>query len=105
MKEFKNLDRAEQKEIVELFTVWLSKYTHEVVCKVMERADEIINDKFTIKLLVELRDRQETEAKDFNTSIASLLDDYDTFKEFNVHNHPLTHSGSYRDILYDMYIK
>ena len=105
MKEFMNLDRTEQEIITELFAAWLSRYTHEVICKVMERADEIINNEFAMKMLVELKDRQETEAKDFNSSIANLFNDYETFKEFDAHNHPLTHSKSYRDILYDMYIK
>lgn len=105
MKEFKNLETLEQKELAELFAVWLRKYTHEVICKVMERANEIINNEFAVKLLVELRDREQTETKEFENSIEMLLQSYDDFKEYNSHNHPLTHSGSYRDILYDMYIK
>ena len=105
MKEFLNLHRTEQEAIAELFAIWLKRYTHEVICKVMERADEIINNEFAMKLLVELKDREETETNDFKSSIASLLNDYKTFKEYDAHNHPLTHSGSYRDILYDMYIK
>lgn len=31
--------------------------------------------------------------------------EFETFKQYDPHNHPLTHSHSYRDILHDVYIK
>ena len=39
------------------------------------------------------------------THIEVLFTDYEEFKKYNPHNHPLQHSDSYRDVLYDMYIK
>ena len=103
MKKFEELEIEERKEITVLFANWLKGYTHEVVVKVMEKRDEIINNEFTMNMLKELKERQEKEAEDFGRRIESLLGDFETFKEYDVNIHPITHSGSYRDILRDMY--
>ena len=105
MKKFAELNYNEQEEIAELFATWLKNYTHEVIIKVMEKREEIINNEFTMNLLRELKTRTEEEGKDFGRSIRNLLGNFDTFKEYDPHNHPLTHAKSYRDILHDMYIK
>ena len=105
MKKIDEMNRTERDEIVLLFANWLQQYSHEAIIRVMERRDEIINNEFAINLLRELKERDEKEAKDFANSIGSLLMSFDDFKEFNPHNHPLTHANSYRDILYDMYIR
>lgn len=102
---FNDLDREKRNHTAHLFSVWLRCYTHEVIVKVMERREEIISNPFTMNLLEELAQREEKEREDFAYSIGSLLSDFDTFAQYNPHNHPLTHAGSYRDILYDMYIK
>ena len=36
--------------------------------------------------------------------IILLLENFEEFKQYDTHSHILTHSKSYRDILYDMYI-
>ena len=105
MKQFENLDYKERKEIAALFSTWLKPYTQKVIVTVLERRTEIINNDFAMSLMRELKEREEKEAEEFNSSIHMLLEYYDDQKEFNPHNHALTHSGSYRDILYDMYIK
>ena len=105
MKRIKDLSYEEKKEIDALFANWLKSYTHEVIVKVMELREEIINNEFAMNLLRELKKREEEEKKDFERSIASLLGAFDDYKEYNPHNHPLTHAGSYRDILYDMFIR
>lgn len=104
MKNFEEMSLKERKEITALFSNWLRKYSHEVIVKVLEKRDEIINNEFAMKLLEELKERDEKEDEAFNHSIENLLGNFDTFKEYNPHNHPLEHAGSYRDILHDMYI-
>lgn len=101
----KDLSIDEFKEVAELFAVWLKPYTHEVVCRVMEHRHEIINDPATMILLRELKDRTLEEDKEYLHSIGSLLGNYDDYKEYDVHSHPITHAKSYRDVLYDMYIR
>ena len=105
MKKFENMSYEEQKEVVALFTCWLKHYTHEVIVKVLERRDEIMNNESSMMLLKELKEREEKETKRFNDSMFSLVEHFDDYKEFDPHNHCLTHSGSYRDVLYDLYIR
>lgn len=106
MKTFDEItDRTERDEIVLLFANWLKDYTHEVIIRVLEKRDEIINNEFAMNLLKELKTREEKEKADFDNSMANLLSDFDKYKEYNPHNNPLTHAKSYRDILYDMYIR
>lgn len=102
---FNELDREKRNHTAHLFSVWLRCYTHEVIVKVMQRREEILNNPFTMNLLEELAKREEKEREEFAYSIGSLLENFDTFAQYNPHNHPLTHAGSYRDILYDMYVK
>ena len=102
---FKELNRIEQDEIAELFSNWLSHYAQHVVIAVMEKAEDIINNEFAMKLLKELYDRKNHEREDFKQSIENLFTHFDAFKEYDPHNHPLEHAGSYRDILYDMFIR
>ena len=106
MKDFnKDFTTEGQKEIAELFAYWLSGYTFEVIKRVMIKRNEIINNEFAMNMLKELKERGEKEKHDFAHSIGSMLYDWETFGEYDPHNHPLTHADSYRDILYDMYIK
>ena len=105
MKRFDEMDYTEKKEIAELFTAWLKPYTHNVIVAVLEKRDEIINNEFAMNLLRELYARQAKEHYEFINSMYNLLDDLELFAQYDPHNNPLTHSGSYRDILYDMYIR
>lgn len=102
---FEEMSFEEKKEIVSLFSCWLKGYTKEVIMKVMEIQEEIINNDFSMNLMRELKKREEEEAESFNRSIESLFSNFEVFKEYDPHNNPLTHSQSYRDILYDMYIR
>lgn len=102
---FEEMNRAERDEVVALFANWLKQYTHEVIVKVMERREEIIANEFAMHLLRELKTREEKEAERFADNIGWLFRNYDDFKNHDVHNDVLTHAGSYRDVLYDMYIK
>lgn len=105
MKRFEELKIEEKKEIRAYFTTWLSEYSYEVINKVMAQAEDIINNDVAMMLLKELHERTQEEKIDFERSIGLLLDNYDIYKEYNPHNHPLTHADSYRNVLYDMYIK
>lgn len=105
MRKFNEMSYDEREEVVELFANWLDMYTEEVIKKVLAKADEIINNEMAMMLLKELKERDEKECRDFSRSIKHLLDDYEVFAEHKVRATCLTHAGSYRDVLYDMYIK
>lgn len=100
MKVFAELTMEEKKEVGELFANWLGYYTYEVICMVMERADEIINNEFTMNLLRELKTRSDKERADMVNVFT-----YNLWSCGDPHNHATTHSESYRDVLYDMYIR
>ena len=99
------MKKLNDKEIIELLSNWLKIYSDDVVKKVMKKVDEIKNNDFAISLLKELYDRENTEYEDFRSNIDSLYYDYEYFSEYDVHSHPLSHANSYRDVLYDMFIK
>ena len=105
MKNFNEMKMEERREIAELFSNWLKDYTHEVIKVVMLKADDIINNDFAMHLLKELKVREEKEYEDFYDSIGHMISDFETFGEYDPHSHVLEHSNSYRDVLYDMYIK
>lgn len=104
-KNWEELSDAEKRDISSWFANWLKSYTEKVIIHVLEKRAEIINNPFAMNLLKELYDREHKEREDFNCSIRNLLDDFETFKKYNPHNHVLEHAGSYRDVLYDMYIR
>ena len=104
MNNFKERELNEKKFIGKIVGNWLKDYTQEVILRVLEKRDEIINNEFTMNLLRELYEREQKENEEFNNDITSLLENFEEFKEYDTHKHLLTHSKSYRDILYDMYI-
>ena len=105
MKAFETMNDTEMKEVIPLFANWLKPYTHEVIVKVLEMRNVILNNEFAMNLLKELATREAEESKRFADKLGFILFDYDSYKEHDPHNNPLTHAGSYRDILYDMYIR
>ena len=99
------MEKLNDKEFVELLANWLKIYSDNVVKNVMKKVDEIKNNDFALLLLKELYVREKDEYYDFIKSIDSLYYDYEKFSEYNVHNHPITHASSYRDVLDDMFIR
>lgn len=86
---------------------WLGIYTNEVIMKVMARFEEIQNDEFAVRMIKELYKRTIVEQEDEFYTFEKLMskDGYESYSQFNIHNHSLEHSDSYRDVLYDMYIR
>ena len=105
MEKFESMTVAERAEITELFANWLRKYSHDVIVRVMERAEEIMNNTFTMNLLKELKEREDKERDEFSDSIRYFITNFEMVKKYDPHNCPTTHADSYRDVLYDMYIK
>lgn len=109
MKKLNELNYREQMELAELLEAWLSEYTTAVIEKVIPQLEEIINDEMSMMMLRELKARQEDEAKDRRNSFEMLIryqakgEDQSLTLEC-LHSHPLSHSGAYRHLLYDLYI-
>lgn len=105
MKKFMELKLEERKEIAELFANWLEMYTDEIIIKVMAKADEIINNEMAVYMLRELKARDEEESTELKRTISWMLEGYDKSDNGRVRFASLTHASSYRDVLYDMYIR
>ena len=105
MKKFETLDYKEQREIAKMFAAWLRPYTHAVIVKVLAKRDEILNNDFAMGLIKELQKRTDDERKEFDRSIEFMMNNFEEFSKFDPHNDALSHAKSYRDVLYDMYIR
>lgn len=105
----KDMNYKEREELTELLEAWLYMYTDECVVRVMNRLDEITENEMSMHMLRELKARQEEEKKQRKSSIGFLfyrLQEDGKIKDAGTfHNHCLEHSSSYRDVLYDLYIK
>lgn len=99
---YEEMNYDEQKEIERLFAVWLKPYVNEVIIGVLKIKDEIIENELAMNLLRELDEREREENERFCDDIHYYFDDVRDDADF--HLHPLQHSKSYRDVLYDMYI-
>ena len=103
----KNATYEEQKDFANKLYSWLGMYTQEVIEHVMNQIDDIINNEHVMKMITELHERMQKEEKEekehFFYNLKNIEEgdaDY-----FTVHAHVLTHSNSYRDVLYDMFIR
>ena len=83
---------------------WLKNYSNEVVVRVMKNYDTIINDKTTYTLLSNLYERENKEEYNFIIDIKNIV-------EYGVKDETIDmlriseNSQSYREVLYDLYIR
>ena len=93
-------------EFAKRLSVWLSAYTDIVIEKVMQNIESIRNNETTLQLLENLY--QATIAKDHDSeqTFSIMLDciDSDRYNYINIHDR-YAKISSYRDVLYDLYIK
>lgn len=99
----------ERKELAELLEAWLSPYVDRVHIKVLNQLPQIVENEMAMKLLRELKARQDQEKEDRARDIEYRFWDLEKGKKIaddvSFGCSCLTHSKSYRDILYDLYIK
>lgn len=95
----------EKKQIAQWLGTWLGCYTQEVYNKVAPNFPHIIEDAATLNLLRELHERTNQEREEISNIIFYDLEYNDTKTQTTLHSTVMTHAQSYRDVLYDMYIK
>ena len=89
---------------IKIVANWLKNYSSEVVVRVMKNYDTIINDKTTYALLSKLYEKENKEEVAFISDIRNIV-------EYGVKDETLDmlrigeYSHSYRDVLYDLYIR
>lgn len=105
VKEYReNTKLAEQEIFARKLQTWLAPYTDEVYAKVMKQMDDILDSDFAINLINELYEREQKEKEEEVRTILFSLGHEKDVEEYGLHNGCLTHSKSYRDVLYDMFI-
>lgn len=105
MKKFSEASYSEQREIKEWVFTWLNRYVDDIIKEVLSKADEILNNDMALTLLKELHERETEEEERTKSQISSLIDDFETWSKYSVRHRYVSHSNSYRDVLYDLYIK
>ena len=104
-----NNDYHTQQKLAALLESWLGMYTQEVFEHVMKQIDEIISSESTMKMLEELHSRMQKEQSRRVDSIwfgmKELSEGEKKLTMSNLHNDVISHSQSYRDVLYDLYIR
>ena len=92
------------KEAIKFVANWLKDYSNEVVVRVMKNYDTIINDKTTYTMLSKLYEEENKEHEIF-------IQDIEYMVEFGIKDDTKDMlrlgdcSRSYRDVLYDLYIR
>ena len=89
---------------IKIVSNWLKDYNNEVVVKVMEKYEQIINDKTTYTMLSKLYEEENKENETFVHDIEYMI-------KFGIKDETKDmlrlgeYSRSYRDVLYDLYIR
>lgn len=89
---------------IKIIANWLKTYSNAVVVKVMEKYEQIINDKTTYNILSKLYEEENKEHEIFIQDIEYMVTfgiDDETKDTLRIGEH----SRSYRKLLYDLYIR
>lgn len=109
-EELFNIENDEmRKNFFKDLAYFLKPYNNEVINKMIKKIGFIIENEHIRYMLHELRIRGEKEYIDFSNNLSwrvgEYLDDNNYDMSYDLHNHPLEHASSYRDVLYDLLIK
>ena len=89
---------------IKIVANWLKDYNNDVVVKVMEKYEQIINDETTYTMLSKLYEEENKEEETFIHDIEYIVKygiKYETKDMLRLGEY----SRSYRDVLYDLYIR
>ena len=89
---------------IKIVANWLKDYNNEVVVRVMKNYDTIINDKTTYNMLSKLYEEENKEEETFIHDIEYMVK-YGIKDETKDMLRLGEYSRSYRDVLYDLYIR
>ena len=90
--------------VIKIVANWLKNYSNEVVVRVMKNYDTIINDNTTLTLLSALYQKENKEEVNFILDIKHIFE-YGIEEETKDMLRLVENSRSYREVLYDLYIR
>ena len=91
-------------ESIKIMANWLKDYSNDVVIRVMEKYEQIINDKTTYNMLYKLYVKENEEHKTFIKDIEYMVK-FGITDETNNMLRLGEYSQNYRQVLYDLYIR
>ena len=89
---------------IKIVANWLKNYRNDVVARVMKNYDIIINDKTTYEMLSRLYEKENKEEVKFIMDIENIAE-YGVKDETVDMLRICEYSQSYREVLYDLYIR
>ena len=89
---------------IKIMANWLKNYSNDIVVKVMEKYEQIINDKTTYTILSKLYEEENKEEEIFIQDIEYMVK-YEITEESKDMLRIGEYSRSYRKVLYDLYIR
>lgn len=92
------------KETIKIVANWLKNYNNDAVVKVIEKYEQIINDKTTYTMLYKLYEEETKEEEIFIKDIEYMVK-YEITEEAKDMLRIGEYSRSYRKVLYDLYIR
>lgn len=111
-KKLEQMTWEEHDELAKLLAPWLESYTADVIGRVIDQMDDILANETAMMMIRELGKRTEKEEDEFRSNLMFIFrekaeKDEDGYQSRlnGIHNYCLEHSKSYRDVLYDMYIR
>ena len=90
--------------VIKIVANWLKNYSNDVVVRIMKNYDTIINDNTTLTLLSALYQKENKEEVNFILDIKHISE-YGIEEETKDMLRLVENSRSYRDVLYDLYIR
>ena len=107
---WQNTNGEQHNQFSDKMRVWLGCYTDEVIHRVLLRMDEIVNDPLTMKLINELyvrtKEVEKRAVSEWRYELMRLAADEEKYENDGLfHLYPQEHPESYRDVLYDLYIR
>lgn len=89
---------------IKIVANWLKNYSNDVVVRVMEKYEQIINDKTTYTMLSKLYEEENKEEETFIYDIEYMVK-YGIKDETKDMLRLVEYSRSYREVLHDLYIR
>ena len=90
--------------VIKIVANWLKNYSNDVVVRIMKNYDTIINDNTTLTLLSALYQKENKEELIFILDI-KYISEYGIEEETKDMLRLGENSRSYREVLYDLYIR
>lgn len=93
---------TERQRLIKLAANWLKPYPENIINRALAQQDDIFSNPVTVRLLELLYDKEKHDNACFKEEIGNFLLDGEYI---GFHRTCTSNSNSYREVLYDMYLR